>query len=279
LRHLNESVMAGITKIQFIAGQFLYLNPLAAFVWIWGLVFLFSRRGRSYRALGWVWLSVFLLLLATDSKIYYFAPAFPPVIAAGGLAIEGWIAARERPGLRPALVALLLIGGVAMAPAALPYLSIDTTDRYMDTLTLGAFGNIYELTGDLHGMFGWPERVAAVREVYESLPAAERGRTMLLAAGYGNAGAVDHLGRRMGLPRAVSFAQSYWLWGYPEGPIDTVIGIGHEVDFLTQIWSEVEVVRSIGLYGVNPWDTPFEVTICRRPKIPMEQVWPQVRPW
>jgi 4-amino-4-deoxy-L-arabinose transferase-like glycosyltransferase len=279
LRNLNENVMAGISKVQFVAGQFMYLNPFAAFVWIWGLVYLFSKQGRAFRALGWIWVSIFFLLLATDSKIYYFAPAFPAVIAVGGLAIERFIAARDRAWLKPAFIALLLIGGIAMAPAALPYLSIDATDRYMETVTLGAFGNIYELTGDLHAMFGWPERVEVVSEVYESLPPAERERTMLFAAGYGNAGAIDHLGSAAGLPPAVSFAQTYWMWGYPEGPIDTVIGVNYDVDFLTQIWEEVEVVKSVDLANVNPWQTPFEVTICRKPKIAMEVVWPQVRPW
>jgi 4-amino-4-deoxy-L-arabinose transferase-like glycosyltransferase len=96
LRHLNETVMAGISKVQFLLGQFLYLNPLAAFVWIWGLVYLFGKAGRPFRPLGWIWLSVFLLLLATDSKIYYLSPAYPPVIAAGGVAIEAWVAAAER---------------------------------------------------------------------------------------------------------------------------------------------------------------------------------------
>jgi 4-amino-4-deoxy-L-arabinose transferase-like glycosyltransferase len=135
LRDLNETVMAGVSKIQFVAGQFLYLNPLASFVWIWGLVF--------------------LMLLATDSKIYYLSPAYPPIIAAGGLAIERWAAGRERSAwLRPALLALPLLGGAAFAPAALPYLSIQNTDRYMAAATFGAMGNIYELTGDLHGMFG-----------------------------------------------------------------------------------------------------------------------------
>jgi hypothetical protein len=279
LRNLNESVMAGVSKIQFVAGQFLYLNPLASFVWIWGLVFLFSKPGRPFRVLGWIWLSIFVLLLATDSKIYYLAPAYPAVIAAGGLAIERWVALRDRRWLKPAAVALLCIGGIAFVPVGLPYLPIDGTDRYMDTVTFGAFDNIYELTGDLHGMFGWPERIAAVTEVYESLAPEERERTMLFAAGYGNAGAIDFLDKQAQLPRAVSFAQTYWMWGYPEGPVETVIGVGYGADFLTQIWEEVEVVKSVELQHVNPWQTPFEIAICRKPKLTMEQLWPQVRPW
>ena len=279
LRHLNENVMAGVSKVQFVAGQFLYLNPFAAFVWIWGLVFLFSKSGRTYRVLAWIWVSIFALLLATDSKIYYFAPAYPPVIAAGGVAIERWIASRGRAWLKPVAVVVLLVGGVVLAPVSVPCLSIDATDRYVDAVTFGAFENIFELTGDLHGMFGWPERVEAVAEVYKSLPPNERERTMLLAAGYGNAGVIDLFGEKVGLPQATSFAQTYWMWGYPEGQIDTVIGINFSPEFLTQVWEEVTVVKSVELENVNPWSNPFEVTICRKPKITIERVWPQVRPW
>ena len=279
LRALNENVMAGVSKIQFVAGQLLYLNVLAAFVWIWGLLALFSRDGTPFRLLGWIWISIFILLLGTDSKIYYFAPAFPMVFAAGGVAIERWTASRGTGWLRSAFVVVLLIGGIAMAPLGMPWLSIEATDKYVDAVTLGAFGNIYELTGDLHGMFGWRERVAAVDEVYDSLSPEERERTMLLASGYGNAGAIDLLGADLGLPRAVSFSQTYWMWGYPEGPIETVIGVGHDVELLEQIWEKVDVAASVELEHVNPWDTPFVVTICRQPKIPMEVVWPQVRPW
>jgi len=279
LRNLSETVMAGISKVQFLAGQFLYLNPFAAFVWIWGLVFLFTKAGRSFRALGWIWASVFLLLLTTDSKIYYLAPAYPPVIAAGGVAIEGWIAGRARAWLRPAAIALLAMGGLVFAPLSLPYLSMERIDQYVKALTFGAFENVYELTGDLHGMFGWPERVAAVVEVYEGLSPEERQGVVLLASGYGNAGAVDLFGRRAGLPGATSFAQSYWMWADPGMSIDVAIGVGHDTDFLEQIWEEVTVVKSVELENVNPWQTPFLVTICRRPKAPMSRIWPQVRPW
>ena len=279
LRELNETAMAGVSKIQFVIGQLLYLNPFAAFVWIWGLVFLFSRAGKAYRALGILWLAVFVLLLATDSKIYYLSPAYPPIIAAGGFAIERWIAARGRRLLKPVFVGLPLAGGLLFVPLSLPYLSIGATDRYVDTMTFGAFGNIYELTGDLHGMFGWPERVDAVVEVWRRLPPAERERTMLLAGGYGTAGAIDLFGRARGLPPAVSFAKTYWMWGYPEGPFDQVVAVNLRVGLLEQIWEEVEVVESVDLPNVNPWETPFEIAICRKPKLTMEKLWPQVRPW
>jgi hypothetical protein len=280
LRDLNESVMAGVSKIQFVAGQLLYLNPFAAFVWIWGLVFLFSKMGKPYRVLGLIWLSVFLLLLATDSKIYYLSPAYPPIVAAGGVAIERWIAkGQRRERLKPLFVALLLTGGILFAPLSLPFLSIRNTDRFVETVTFGAMGNIYELTGDLHGMFGWPERVEAVAEVWAQVPAHERPRTVLFAAGYGNAGAIDFLGRKRGLPPAVSLSQTYWMWGLPEGPIETTIAVGFRPETLEKIWERVEVVRSVDLEDVHPSDTPFTVAICREPKLPLNDLWARNRPW
>jgi hypothetical protein len=101
----------------------------------------------------------------------------------------------------------------------------------------------------------------------------------MLASGYGNAGAMDWLGRGSGLPTATSFSKSYWMWADPDMPIDIVIGVGHDPDFLNQVWEEVTVVKSVDLENVNPWSTPFLITICRKPKMPMSELWPQVRPW
>jgi len=279
VRDLNENVMDGVSKLQFVAGQLLYLNPLNSVVWIWGLVFCFSREGRPYRLLGWIWVAVYLLLLIAGSKIYYLAPAYPALLACGGLAIERFVQRTGRAWLKPVTVGLLVLGGLSLAPAALPYLDIDATDRFMDKVTLGAFGNIYELTGDLHGMFGWPERVEAVAEIYHALPPDERAQAMVFASGYGNAGAIDLFGREHGLPRAVSFTQTYWVWGYGGEEPGTVIGVGFDPEFLSQIWEEVEVLKSLEIEHANPWQNPYEITVCRKPKLTMAKVWPQVRPW
>ena len=147
------------------------------------------------------------------------------------------------------------------------------------TWTFGAFENIYELTGDLRGMFGWEERVKAVAEVYESLPPGERERTVFWAAGYDNAGAVDFLGDAYGLPDSVSLAYTYWLWGVPDGLVDTVIGVGLGPVSLAAAYEEVTVAAEVELAHVNPWQTPFVVTIWRKPKVTLEDVWASNRPW
>jgi 4-amino-4-deoxy-L-arabinose transferase-like glycosyltransferase len=276
---LNERVMSGISAPQFVAGQLLYLHPLNAVVWLTGLGWLFfGKSGRRYRALGWIWVSVFVLLLLTRSKIYYLAPAYPALLAGGAVAIEGFLATRQR-WLRPALVGLLILGGLAMAPASVPAMPIDATDRYVDVVTLGAFENIHELTGDLHAMFGWRERVEVVADVWHGLPESVKDGAVLWAAGYGNAGAIDHLGVAHGLPAAVSLALTYQLWGLPDRPIDTVISVGYSIETLERIFDEVEELARVELEDVNPWDREFVVALCRGPKAPLPDIWARNRPW
>ena len=226
--NLRAGVMSRISQFQFLFGQLLYIGLFSAVLWIWGLVFVFGRKGRPLRLFGWIWLSVFVLLILSGSKIYYLAPAYPPLLAAGSAALEGWIREKARPRLKPASVALLLVSGSAFFPLSLPMLSVDKTEKYVQAVTLGALKNIYELTADLRGMFGWQERVDAVAEVYGRLTPEEQKRTIIFAADYGNAGAIDSPGRGRGLPRAFSLSMTYWMWGPPKEPFDTVIGIGFD---------------------------------------------------
>jgi hypothetical protein len=153
------------------------------------------------------------------------------------------------------------------------------TDRFVNAVTFGAMGNVYELTGDLHGMFGWPERVAAVADVWERLPADERPHTVIFAVNYGVAGAVDFLGRRYGLPHATSLSETYWLWGLPKERIDTVLALGFSRKTLERIFDEVDMVRDVELVNVNPRSSPFHIAICRKPKEPLRDLWAGNRPW
>jgi hypothetical protein len=279
LLSLNEGTMAGIAAAQFVAGQLLYLNPLAAPVWIAGLAFCFSGAGRPYRVLGWIWVAVFVLLIAVKSKIYYLAPAYPALFACGGVALERWVARRRRAWLGPALVGAVALGGVALAPVSLPMLSMEATDGYVRAVTFGAFENVHELTGDLHAMFGWRERVAAVARAYHRLPEAEREHLAIWAAGYGTAGAIDHLGPPLGLPRASSLSLSYWRWGLPQGRIDTVLAAGFSQATLERIFDEIEILERVELEHVSPYDREFLVAACRRPKRPLDEIWKRNRPW
>lgn len=46
VRQINENTMGGISPVQFLAGQVLYLGPASAPVWLAGLAFFFMTRTR-----------------------------------------------------------------------------------------------------------------------------------------------------------------------------------------------------------------------------------------
>ena len=278
--NLKAGVMSGISALQFLAGQLLYLHPFNVVLWISGLVyFLFSKTGKSYRILGWIWVSVFILLLVTKSKIYYMAPAYAAIIAGGGMAVEKWALKKGKKWLKPAFISFLLIGGILLGPISVPYMDIDTTENYINAITFGQFKNIYELTADLRGMFGWEKRVKTVADVFNSLSPAEQKQTVIWAFGYGNAGAIDWYGKKYGLPNAVSLSMTYWLWGIPEGKGDIVIGMGIRKENIEHIFEQVETAAEVKLEHVNPWQTPFSVVVCRSPKSLLPEIWKKNRPW
>ena len=283
LRGLNEGTMSGISALQFTAGQILYLHPFTAPIWIAGLVFFFTRAGKPYRVFGWIYVAVFLLLVLIKSKIYYLAPAYPPLLAGGGIVLERFCERQQWNRLRPAAVGALVIGGLIFVPLSLPVMSLRTTEKYIHTITFNTFENVHELVGDLYSMHGWPERVTAIAEVCDSLPEDEQARTVIYTGSYALAGAVDYFGGEYGLPNAASGDMTYHLWGLPDHPIDNVVTafIGRrDVDRLRQVFDSVEVAHSVKFY---PWDReqdePFRVFLCRGAKIDLHEIWPETRDW
>lgn len=274
---LNAQVIASIPPLLFLAGQFLYLNPATAPVWIAGLVFFFRAEGRPFRVLGWLYLSTLIFLLLMKSKIYYLAPAYPPLLAGGGVALERLARDPRRRLVPTAVLSLLLVAGALLAPLSLPVLPIDATDRYVRAFTFGAADKVYELTGDLHGMFAWRERVEAVAQVFDQLPRNEREKTAIFAGWYGPAAAIDHFGPALGLPRAYSGHMSYYLWGPPDRSFDTWLVVGVPPADLAPFFEEIRVGAEVELPHVNPWERSFVVLVCRRPKVDLREVWPRLR--
>ena len=60
---------------------------------------------------------------------------------------------------------------------------------------------------------GWPEVARATAAVAAELSGEERERLTVLATGFPIAGALDHFGPALGLPRPVATHNSYWDWG------------------------------------------------------------------
>jgi len=212
----SEAVSPGA----FLAGQIFAMSPVAVPLWIAGLGFgLLSSELRPVRAAFWIFAVACGLLAASGSaQLYYLGPAYPILLAAGGVAVERFSvrAGRWLPAATTAALALL---GAPLVPVALPLLAPETLVALDTALTgearraPGATDFDSELPGHLALRFGWPALAEAVAAARDSLPPEERERIAVLAPSFGEAAALDFFGPELGLPRAIGTHNQYGLWG------------------------------------------------------------------
>jgi hypothetical protein len=268
---------APVTLLSFLGAQVLLISPASFVVWISGLCFLVvSARGRKFRAIGLAYLVIYLMFVILKGKVYYIAPFFPVLLAAGAVQLESIDARGWRPAIRYALPALIVIVGMIAAPLAIPVLPVETFIRYQRALGVEVRTETRKTT-DLPqtyaDMFGWPEMTATVAKVYDSLPPDERARTAIFAQNYGEAAAIDFFGPRYGLPKAISGAMSYYIWGPGNRDANVLIAIGAGETTLKRLFASVEQVATVGTEYSMP-DEHVPVYLCRNPKLPLKQVWP-----
>ena len=116
-----------LSPAQYLLAGIIVTNPLLSLVWIAGLVW--CLRTPTLRFLGYGYLILLVLMIASHAKHYYPADVYPILFAAGGVAIEAWTARAAY--LRPVAVSLVLLAGLFMLPYAEPILpkrrSFDST--------------------------------------------------------------------------------------------------------------------------------------------------------
>jgi hypothetical protein len=272
-----------LTPLAFLGQEILAMLPMSAPVWLAGLWFFFFRReGKPFRALGWAWLVAAALILALNPRIYYLFPAFPLLFAGGSVLWERWLAGARVQWVKPVYVALIVLMAAALAPTMVPLLPVETYIRYSAATHLAPpriethrLGPLPQLFAD---QFGWDEMVATVARVYNGLPADVRATTAIFAQNYSQAGAVDLLGPRYGLPKAISGHQSYYLWGPREYTGESVIVMDGRQEDLEK---RFQVVRKVARVE-HPYSMPhnhFDVFDCRGLKLPLKDLWPQVKSW
>jgi hypothetical protein len=274
-----------LPAFQYFFQQTFLIHPFTAPIWITGLIALFfSVRLKKYRFLGWSYVICYAAFFAVHGKNYYLAPIYPMLLAAGAVMIETAIDRPSRAWLKPAIVVLLLAGGAYFAPVVIPMLSPDHFIAYLKylPLKLPVMEHSHEravLPQWYADQFGWEEIVDETAQAWNRIPLAERGDCGIFAQDYGQAGAIDFLGRRYGLPPALSGHQTYFLWGPRGYSGNCMIVLGDKRAKLEQLWEHVEFV---GTSAGNPYalETEIDVFICRGPKFgTLADLWPKLKKW
>jgi Dolichyl-phosphate-mannose-protein mannosyltransferase len=283
VRNAQQYKNVQITPAQFLFEQILFLQPLALLVWLAGLIWYFaSPEGKSFRFLGWAYLVVMAIFIGFDGKSYYALPVYPVLMAAGGVALEKLFAAPKRRWLAVAYSAVLLIVGILTIPFGVPVLPVDTFLKYSSMIPYAhAVKTERDATADLPqlyaDMFGWTNMAQQIGQVYHDLPQAEQQECAILAGNYGEAGAIDHYGPTLGLPKAISGHNSYYDWGVRSYSGSCVIVFGERADDYKQYFGETNLVATITDPYVGIAERNVHVYVCRKPSAPLASLWPHFK--
>ncbi|MGA8272891.1 MAG: glycosyltransferase family 39 protein [Candidatus Sulfotelmatobacter sp.] len=282
---------------QYFFQQMILVHPFATPIWLTGVfALLFASRLKPYRALGWCYLVCFTLFFILHGKNYYLAPVYPMLLAAGAVTIEYAIDGKkndatgdvlpQRMWLKAAIVIVLLAAGAHLAPVTVPMLSPESFLAYAKHLPFKlpvmehahARAALPQWYAD---QFGWEEIVAETAVAWNRLSSEEREHENcgIFAQDYGQAGAIDFLGRKYGLPRSLSGHQTWFLWGPRGYSGNCMVVLDDKRERLEQLWEHVEYV---GTSADNPYalEKEIDVFICRGAKFgSLAQLWPQLKRW
>ncbi len=266
-----------LPPLPFLGAQVLMMGPLNLLIWAPGLWFLIRHK----RFLGFAYLALLGVMMALHGKDYYVAPMYPMLFAAGGVFWEAATETRRR-WVRVRLPAIIVIASLPALPLVLPLLPADRLPAYERLLRVQPppteVGMRSALPQTFSDEFGWPEMVQAVAGVYWSLPPRDRARAGIYTANYGEAGAVDFFGPRLGLPNAISGHQTYFYWGPRQYTGDVLIVLNADRKPLEQHCDTVTDGPWVGHPLAMSWEQ-FRIYVCRGLHPPLPELWPQLKHW
>ena len=256
----------------WIIGQVIMVSLALIWVWVAGIGYLWRSGRPMWRALVWAYGLLFVFFaVTTGAKIYYLGGAYVYLLAAGAVRIEGWLAARPVRSRR--LLALTAFTTVLALPLVLPVLPAKDIEW------------TYKVNQVPAESVGWPELVHTVSTVWYSLPRVQRASAVIFTANYGEAGAINELGRSLGLPIAVSGQNNEWFWGPGNPTASTVVAVApgpRDVTgygaYLSQFFGRVRVAATLSDHArLHNQEWGGHVYICTEPRQPWGTLWPTLR--
>jgi Dolichyl-phosphate-mannose-protein mannosyltransferase len=256
----------------WIVGQVLMTSVVLIGVWVLGLKSLWRSGRPLWKSLAWAYAILFVFFaLTTGAKIYYLGGAYVYLLAAGSVAVEG------RWGDDPSHWRRLFVWTALVTVVALPLV--------LPVLPASDIGWTYKVNQSLAEEVGWPELVHSVRQVWFSMPPAERSHAVIFTADYGEAGAINELGRGSGLPVAVSGQNNEWFWGPGNKAATTVVAVApgpvdvtHYASYLRRFFRRVRTVAVLSNQaGLHNQEWHGHIYVCTGLKKSWVDTWPELR--
>jgi hypothetical protein len=258
-------------RLGFIPMQLVYVSPFLVPLWIAGLVKLL--RTPPFRFLGVAYLLPAVAFIAAGGSALYQFGAYPALLAAGGLAVDGWLL-RGATGRRVAIGVSLAASALFVVPLALPLVPLDE----LSTVP------VVKLNGLTADQFGWPELSETVSRAYQGLPVGQREHTVLLTENFGEAAALERYGPALGLPDVYSGYRGYGDWGHPPETATTVLIVRPGAKTEPPAWAKRVcrddlrlVARTDNDWGVQNKERGGHVWLCAGVSESWASLWPEIR--
>jgi 4-amino-4-deoxy-L-arabinose transferase-like glycosyltransferase len=256
-------------RLGFVPFQLVMVSPVLAPVWIAGLLLPWRRRQlRVLRFLPLTYALLGVVYLLGNGKAYYLASFYPILLGLGALPTAEWT---RRARARFRVVVFSGAVGVSIAVSALIALPLLPVTSLQGSVVMA-------INPDQGETVGWPRFIDTVATVWQSIPAAARAHTVIFTQNYGEAGAVDVLGRSHGLPRSYSGHNGFSEWGQPPVDATRVLLLGFDgaadaAPYFTGCRQQALVDNRVGL---DNDEQGLPVLLCQ-PNGSWAALWPKLR--
>ncbi len=255
-------------RAQIVPLLWLFTGPLLFPVSIAGLAWLLAAKAAApWRAIVLAALVALALVVVSGGKAYYALGSAPMFMAAGAIVVDRWLARGHLRLKATGFTAAAATSGAVIALLTLPVLPLADY----------ATSSLPEAVPDTANQVGWPQFVATVEGVVDSLPAEQRAHAVILANDYSEASPLVLLGR--GLPPVYSGHNAYWGWGPPPEDDTIVVHVG---DWRPADWSAFfvgchDVAQIDNGLGVQNGEQGAPVSVCTGLRAPWSAMWPSLR--
>lgn len=244
-----------------------------------GLIFLLAGKGmRRFRFLGFLSLFVITGLMLLKGKSYYTLGIFPLLTVSGAVAYDQWL---DRKWARIAIPVLILTLTIPVIPIGLPVFRTERLIAYFKTLEsrygldVGRRfedGSIHSLPQDYADMIGWEEMTSLVNNAYQRI--TDKNASFIYGENYGQAGAVTIIGRKYGLPPAISFNESFQYWIPQEfnPDITSLVYInGEPGEDIKTLFRKITLIGRVSNRDAREYGTG--VFLCEEPVVSFNSFW------
>jgi len=278
LSELSETQLVHVDRKAFLREQII-IPGAASLITVPGIVYiLINRHKKQYRFLGIMILAVILSLMFMRGKSYYTIGIFPFLTSAGAVFYESLL---KNWYTRLLLISFLIIASVPLIPFGLQVYKAEGLIRYFDVLENKYgfdFGRTFEdgsnhsLPQDYADMLGWEELTLVAAKAWEMIP--DKESAFIYCENYGQAGAITIIGKKYGLPEAISFNESfmYWIPSEFDPDITAALYINDELgEDLRLVFNKITKVGSIT--NINAREFGTTVWLCEDPAGSFNSFW------